>query len=256
MLIKRCWFDLRSRFLWAVLLSLCFSAHFINVCSIAIKYNDAKINISYGPNLFMSEDMFNGLLEFCTLIVEDHTFFVDIVWFSLGLFFFEVSAIALALGGILGQKKSAFHMTLSLPVKRSHWLLAHGGITAFLMFLLIFGFTIFALTVSSFITGKYYPMDAALLNALFNWLACLPFIGISLLANSFFHNGYKSMMSIFIVAIIACWLRLPLFLLSYPFLFPLLKKPHDFTLPDLIIIILTTSVTTGLAVWRFNKNDY
>ena len=135
MLIKRCWFDLKSRFLWAVVLSLCFSANFFNVCSIALKLNDAKTYIRYGPNQFISERIFNEMLEFSTLIVEDHTFFMDIYWFSLGLFFFEVFAIVLALGGILGQKnKSAFHMELSLPVKRSHWLLAHGGIIAFLMF--------------------------------------------------------------------------------------------------------------------------
>ena len=84
MLIKRCWFDLKSRFLWIVVFFLCFSAHFFNVCSIVLKLYDGKIYIRYNPNYFFSERIFNGYIEAITQLLEDHTFFVDIYWFSFG----------------------------------------------------------------------------------------------------------------------------------------------------------------------------
>ena len=146
-------------------------------------------------------------------------------------------------------------MTLSLPVKRSHWILVHGGLTALLVFILIFGFTIFILAVGYIIIGENYPLGAAALNALFDWLTCLPFIGLSLLVNSFFHNGFKSMMTIFLVIFVACYLKLPSYLLNYTFLWPWLKL-HSFTWADFVTVIMATLATAGVDIWKFNRSEY
>ncbi len=234
MLIKRCWFDLKPRFLWAVGFFLCFSVYFIWT------YFAAKeITPIYFPG-------------------QEHTLIrhVNNYWILLSIFLFELFTVVLALGGILNQKnRSVLQMTLSLPVKRSHWLLAHGGLTALLVFILIFGFTIFNLIVGNIITGEYYPLDTAFLNALFNWLTCLPFIGLSILVNSFFHNGFKSMMTVFLVIFIACNFKLPSYLLNYTFLLPWIKL-YPFTWADLVTVIVGTLATSGLVIWKFGKNEY
>ena len=124
------------------------------------------------------------------------------------------------------------------------------------MFILVFGLTFLTLTTNFIIAGKYYPTGMAMITALQVWLACLPFIGLSFLVNSYFHNTLKSLIVILIVIFIACWVKFPLYLLNYTFAYPFVEKLHAFSWIDFITIIILTISTFGLAVWNFNRNEY
>ena len=244
MLVRRCWFDLKPRFFWTVGFFLYLTAHVFFLYYKVLDWNaSGALSNFIGPVKY-----------FATGSLKDYSFFVDQCWFHGTLVYFEFFTVVLAWGGILVHKQKAdLLMTLSLPVKRSHWLMVHGGITACLLFILIFVFTISVLAVSHII-GKYYPLDTALTKALFVWLVCLPWVGLSLLANSFLNSGFKSMMVLIVVFVIVFLFRLPFSFIYHPFLNPDLQIAFSWT--DLIIVIITTIGTTGLAIWKFKKTEY
>ena len=250
MLARRCWFDLKPRFFWTAGFFLISTTTLFFLYNSVVDYNNSGA-VSYlaGP-----------VKAFYTRAFEDYFFYVDQVWFYDRLAYFEFFTIVLAWGGILVYKKKAdLLMIFSLPVKRSHWFMVHGGMTACLLIILIFGFTLFVLGVNHIIFGSYYPPDTALIKAFSVWLACLPWIGISLLANSFFKSGFKSMMVLIIVFASVVSLRLSYhsvthFLLYRPFLNP--DGQISFSWTDLLVVILTTLGTTALAIWKFGKDEF
>ena len=73
MLIKRCWFDLKSKFFWAVGFFLCFSVYFIWA------YFKAK---EFTPIFFPGQEY-------------SYIRHVNNVWFLLSIFLFELFAIVL-----------------------------------------------------------------------------------------------------------------------------------------------------------------
>ena len=244
MLVRRCWFDLKPWFFLTALVILLFTANMFYMYFKILYWNDHGL-LSYAPGF---------IKHLTTGSARDYSFFVDQGWFYDSLSYFELCTIVLTCGGILFHKHIAdLLMTISLPVKRSHWLLAHGGITACLLFTLIFVFTISILAVS-LIIGKYYPLDTALAKALFLWLACLPWIGLSLLANSFLNSGFRSMMILIVVLIFFLLFRTDYYFLYHPFLTPDLRIV--FSWADLLFVIITTIGTTGLAIWKFGRNEY
>jgi hypothetical protein len=244
MLVRRCWFDLKPRFFWATGFFLFFSANMFFLYYKMAGWNESgALSNSTGLAAYLA-----------TGSLKDYSFFVDQCWFYGTLAYFEFFAIVLAWGGILVHKqKTDILMALSLPVKRSHWLMAHGGITACLLFILIFVFTISFLAVSHII-GKYYPLDTALAKALLIWLACLPWIGLSLLANSFLNSGFRSMMVLIVVFTIFYQFRTTYYITYHSFLTSDLQIA--FSWADLLAITMATIGTTGLAIWKFGKNEY
>jgi hypothetical protein len=257
MLVRRSWFDLKPKFFWAVGFTLFLLVIFFRNYFGLIKLNNSgslsEFVTMLDPIGIFSEAIFN----FFSRIIEDYTFYVDAGWFAVGVYFFWFFAIIISLAGILVQNnKSVFYMTLSLPVKRSNWLIVHAGVTAFLVFIIIFSSTISVLAVSNII-GKTYPLQTALVKALFIWLSCFPWIGLSLLVNSFLHNGFKTIMILIIFFIIISNIDLP------GLHFFNLHKPFDryqlHTLAlwiELLISILVTIITVYLAIWRFKRNEY
>ena len=239
MLIKKCWFDLKTRFLWIMVVSLCWVAFISRNYFHLIKLNRSGA--------------LNAKNMAAINLVTDYPSFVNIGFFIMGLALFAFLTWILALGGMLAQKnRSVLHMTLSLPLRRSHWLMGHAGMTAFLVLILIYIYT-FSFLIIAYFGGKYYPLGTAMINALLLWLHCLPWIGLSLLANSFFHSGFKSMMFLFIFLLILFKMHLPEFLFFHN---GIAELKDVITWKIFLVIVITTIGTTGLAIWKFNRNEY
>lgn len=247
MVAWKCWFDLRPRFFWTIGLSLFFAVEF--VASYLINTDTDFLSF-----LFLFEEDFQQAVP---RLVQDYSFYIDMVWFETHNRFFAFIAIAIALGGILSQRNgSSLHMTLSLPAKRSKWLLVHAGMSALLVFVLVFTSTICVL-IGSLIIDQHYPLDTALLRAIVLWLFCLPWISLSLLANSLLHNTFKSVIIVIIVFAVIHSFKLPELYLYPPFR---LSGPYDwqqnFPWEAFLILILTTIATIFLAIKKFEGNDY
>lgn len=177
MLLWKSWFDLRLRFF----------------CSLAVLLFLLAVNVGIYPYLNNLKPADEYSRETLRRLVVDYKYYINTQWFrtnaSVSLYMITV---LLALGGIVAEKKKGtLPVTLSMPLDRWNWIVAHAGMTG----LLLLGLTAssgLGTILGSLLIGKSYHLADAIVHALGIWLACFPLIGLSLLVNSFLHSGIKS----------------------------------------------------------------
>jgi ABC-type transport system involved in multi-copper enzyme maturation permease subunit len=178
MLLWKSWFDLRLRF----------------YCSLAvILVLLAAITAMY-PMLSSVKTADPYAQAQIHRISEDYKFYMNLEWFvGNGRTCLYIVTILLALGGVPAeQKRGALLMTLSLPLPRWLWVLMHAAMTALLILILSFVSPL-GVAVGSFFIGKSYPhLFNSVLPVMGTWLPCFPWIGVSLLVNSFLRSPMKS----------------------------------------------------------------
>jgi ABC-type transport system involved in multi-copper enzyme maturation permease subunit len=197
LMMWKSWFDLRRRFYCSLI------ALMIVMSVVLASYSTM---IAQKPdNPFRQEllkDVYHGYSHYM-----DRIYFVGNAYVIL-----LIASIVLALGGILAQKKKkTILVTISFPVKRWQWVVAHAGTTAFLVLILA---VVAALgsVLGSYLMGESYPLCSAILSVQGLWLACFPWIGLSLLLNSYLRNSIGSGL----ILILASWIGLNVLVITVP----------------------------------------
>jgi hypothetical protein len=197
LMMWKSWFDLRRRF-------YCSGAALLFVMvGVLASYSSAIAWKSDNP--FRQEqlkDVFQGYTHYM-----DRIYFLGNVYVLLLL-----ASIVLALGGILAQnKRKTILVTLSFPVKQWHWVVAHAGTTASLILILAFA-SAAGSVLGSCILGKSYSLFSALVSIQGLWLACFPWIGLSLWLNSYLRSSIGSG----VILILISWIGLNILVLTIP----------------------------------------
>jgi hypothetical protein len=176
MLIWRSWFDLRGGFYIALGVLLLLLALVIAAYPIVSRVKTT------GP---VAQEQLRQL--------QDYSQYLYTQWFaSNNAIVLYIATILLALRGVPGEKRTgAFLITLSLPVRRWIWPVAHAGMTSLLVLILLIISPI-GVAVGSLLIGKSYSLESLGVMVFGGWLLCFPWIGLSVVLNSFLHSGLKS----------------------------------------------------------------
>jgi ABC-type transport system involved in multi-copper enzyme maturation permease subunit len=178
MLLWKSWFDLRQRFFYSLgilllLLATVIAAHpTISSTRVADPISQAQYQ----------------------RLSKDYVYYINALWFtSNSRTAFYIVTILLALSGVPVEKgRGSVLMTLSLPVRRWLWVVTHAGMAALLILVLAF-VPLVGIAIGSPLIGKSYPhLLDTLLPIIGSWLPCFPWIGLSLLLNSFLRSAIKS----------------------------------------------------------------
>jgi len=194
------------------------------------------------------------------VLLQDYQSYLDALWFSGAAYLaLLTSAIFMGLGGILAEKGSGpLSITLSLPAKRWQWTVTNAGMTALLIAALALAATV-GLVLGSLFIGKSYPLDLALLGLLGLWLACFPWIGLSLLLNSMFHSDTTSGLILVPAGVIGPQLLLITSPSLYRWCPSLLARPGIWrqSLPweSLLVSIAVGLAGAALAALRFTREE-
>jgi hypothetical protein len=189
MLLWKSWFDLRHRFLYSLAYLL------LLIATILVIY--PKIS-STKPADPIAQARYQR-------ISMDYAYYIDGMWFgSNSITALYIITILLALGGVPTEKaKAALLMTVSLPVKRWLWVIAHAAMTSLLLLILVFAPPI-GIALGSPLIGRTYPhLLQTLRPEICAWLPCFPWIGLSLLLNSYLRSAAKSALIIIPFIIVA-----------------------------------------------------
>jgi ABC-type transport system involved in multi-copper enzyme maturation permease subunit len=243
MLLWKSWFDLRQGFYWASAILLLLLALIVALYPLLS---------SQHPTDPLAQRELHRL-------THDFTYYMNSQWFwsNCGTAMYLIS-ILMSLTGVPAEKKGGvLLMTLSLPVKRSNWVLAHAALTCLLILVLECA-SYFGASLGGLLIGKYYPLNSAW-PILGGWLLCFPWIGLGLLCNSFLRSFMKSAL----ILIVAC--QIGPALLRY--LAPALYKWSPWQLsvsgawvqgipwtPILICLFIGAS-GIGLTAWRFASEE-
>jgi ABC-type transport system involved in multi-copper enzyme maturation permease subunit len=178
MLLWTSWFDLRQRFFYSLVILL------LLLATVIALYPTMSSTKAADPT---SQAQYQR-------ISKDYVYYINGLWFSsnsrTALY---IITILLALGGVPAEKgRGSVLMTLSLPVKRWLWVITHAAMAALLILVLAFVPPI-GIALGSPLVGRSYPHILETLNPEMGpWLICFPWIGLSLLLNSFLRSAMKS----------------------------------------------------------------
>jgi len=241
MLLWKSWFDLRLRFCYSAIVLLLVLGLFLSTY----------------PTLNSLKDSLAQ--EELRRLAQDYHRFIEGTWFSADCMVLVIAAIVLGLGGVLVEKGGGARLiTLSLPAKRWKWAFTHAVITSALLFLLALVSTA-ALLLGSFLIGKSYPLNSALLGMLGAWLGCFPWIGLSLLLNSFFHSDMRSGLILFPAGAVGPQLLLSVSPSLYRWCPRQLANPgiwsQSFLWKPLLISVVIGLIGITLAAIRFTREE-
>jgi hypothetical protein len=244
----KCWFDLRLRFYYSLV-----GLVFLLTLTIGL-YLIAEVAKPSGP---LIRAAMQGIQR------QPYSQYINEGWFSgkgTAGFVLLVSALSLATGGILAEKKTdTLLLTLSFPVRRWRWIFVHAALVAGLTLALSLIAT-FAVVLESYVIGKPYPIESSLTGVTIGlWLGCFPWIGLGLLANSCLHSGMNSILIILAINLILPRLSPNTFLSLYHWT-PWCLSEHAFWRQSIPWGAMLVSVAIGLigillSVLRLARED-
>jgi ABC-type transport system involved in multi-copper enzyme maturation permease subunit len=246
MLLWKSWFDLRQRFFYSMVVLL------LLLTTVIAAYPTISATKVADP---ISQAQYQRLSS-------DYVYYVNSLWFtSNSRTAFYIVTILLALAGVPVEKgRGSVLMTLSLPVKRWLWTVAHAAMASLLILVLAF-VPLVGIAIGSPLVGRSYPhLLDSLLPAIGSWLPCFPWIGLSLLLNSFLRRAIKSALIIipFIIVVPSIVQVVSPSLSRWcPWTagsFDLWK--HGIPWAHIMVTLLIGIGSTALAAYRFSREEY
>jgi hypothetical protein len=181
MVALKLWLDTRFRFLIGLIVMILLA---LLIVYLQYKVTGAQNTLAHAQ---ISAETKAQVLN----IFGDYGKYVDTTWYeSNGGTAIAILAIILALGGPLAERNSV-HLTLSLPVRRSSWLVAQAVLTMGLSVVMLLVSTAVLLAVGA-LMGHAYPPGQAALNALLCAVPTMAWIGLTLALGSYVLDKAKT----------------------------------------------------------------
>lgn len=245
MVFWKLWFDLRWRFWLCLALTLLISGVSVGI----FRWGNEILPI-LKPDMSAEQRLEIEQLNRSYRLFRDEGWFYEIRFVS-------VLAAFLALGGVVAERKNGtMPLTLSLPVSRRRWLIAHALLVLLLTGILLLVASLLIL-VCGWTAGESFPPTRALFGMLVLMVRSLPWISAAIAFTVLFENRVKAalflILSIFALDLIGL---AEVFQQWRPAAILTLLEGGPFPWKPLVSIALMTAVLAWFAVRTFENRDF